>query len=57
MSLWQVPDLQTMAFMTRFYENWISERLPIREAFQKTQLEMRDRFFDPYAWAGFVLIQ
>jgi len=57
MSLWQVPDRATSVFMTRFYENYLEENMTIREAFNKTQLEMRDRFFDPYNWAGFVLIE
>lgn len=57
MSLWQVPDRETMQFMTTFYRNWLEEQLTIPEAFRKTQLEMRDRFFNPYAWAGFVLLE
>ena len=43
--------------MTQFYENWLDNKMEIREAFQKTQLEMRDQFSDPYLWAGFVLIE
>lgn len=54
-SLWQVPDRETSAFMTSFYKSWIEERLSIPEAFSRTQKEMRDRFFNPYQWAGFVL--
>lgn len=57
MSLWQVPDRATKDFMIRFYENYLNEDLPIRDAFNKTQLEMRDRFYDPYNWAGFVLVE
>ncbi len=57
MSLWKVPDRQTRQFMTSFYENYIDQNLNIREAFINTQREMKDRFFDPYSWAGFVLIE
>ncbi len=61
MSLWQVPDRETMQFMTTFYRNWLSEgeskKMSIPDAFRKTQLEMRDRFFNPYSWAGFVLVE
>jgi CHAT domain-containing protein len=57
MSLWQVPDRETMEFMTAFYRNWLEEELPIPDAFRKTQREMRDRFFNPYSWAGFVLVE
>ncbi|MBK7344857.1 MAG: CHAT domain-containing protein [Saprospiraceae bacterium] len=57
MSLWQVPDRQTMEFMTTFYRNWLENGMTIPEAFRKTQLKMRDRFFDAYNWAGFVLVE
>lgn len=57
MSLWQVPDRATSVFMSSFYNNWLKNKLSIREAFNTTQLQMRDRFFDPYNWAGFTLIE
>lgn len=57
MSLWQVPDRETMQFMTTFYQHWLDEKMSIPEAFQLTQREMRDRFFNPYSWAGFVLVE
>ncbi len=57
MSLWQVPDRETMEFMTSFYKNWLEEKMTIPNAFRKTQREMRDRFFNPYSWAGFVLVE
>jgi CHAT domain-containing protein/Tfp pilus assembly protein PilF len=57
MSLWQVPDRETMEFMTAFYRNWLESQMTIPDAFRKTQREMRDRFFSPYSWAGFVLIE
>ncbi|MCF8239601.1 MAG: CHAT domain-containing protein [Saprospiraceae bacterium] len=57
MSLWQVPDQPTKDFMVTFYQHWLENKLTIPEAFRKTQLEMRDRFFDAYNWAGFVLVE
>ncbi len=57
MSLWQVPDRATSVFMKTFYEKYLEDKMNIRDAFNKTQLEMRDRLLDPYAWAGFVLIE
>jgi CHAT domain-containing protein len=57
MSLWQVPDRETMQFMTTFYGHWLADKLAIPEAFQLTQREMRDRFYNPYSWAGFVLVE
>lgn len=57
MSLWQVPDRETSVFMTTFYKNWLQDKQSIPDAFNKTQKEMRDRFFNPYQWAGFILIE
>lgn len=57
MSLWQVPDRETMEFMTTFYSHWLSEKMSIPEAYHQTQKEMKDRFLNPFSWAGFVLIQ
>ncbi len=57
MSLWQVPDRKTMEFMTTFYSHWLSEKMSIPEAYHQTQKEMKDRFLNPFSWAGFVLIQ
>jgi CHAT domain-containing protein len=55
MSLWQVGDIATAAFMTKFYRYWLEEKMSIPEAFRATQLAMRDR--DLYDWAGFVLVE
>ena len=57
MSLWQVPDRQTKDFMVTFYRHWLEDEMTIPEAFRKTQQEMKERFYDPYQWAGFVLVE
>ena len=57
MSLWQVPDRETMEFMKVFYQNWLTQEMSIPEAFRATQKKMRSRFPDPFAWAGFVLVE
>ncbi len=57
MSLWQVPDQETSIFMITFYKNWIVHKMSIPDAFRSTQGEMRERFINPYQWAGFVLIE
>ncbi len=57
MSLWQIPDNETKEFMITFYKNWLIEKLSIPEAFRKTQQEMREKYGDPYRWAGFVLVE
>ncbi len=57
MSLWQVPDRETKYFMVSFYKNWLNDKSTVREAFYKTQQEFRQRFVNPYQWAGFVLLE
>ncbi|MCB0520376.1 MAG: CHAT domain-containing protein [Lewinellaceae bacterium] len=57
MSLWQVPDQETSVFMTTFYKNWLQGKMAIPDAFRSTQQEMRERFVNPYQWAGFVLVE
>jgi len=57
MSLWQVPDKQTSLLMTTFYKKWLENKMTIPEAFHAAQKELRDNGFDPYNWAGFVLVE
>ncbi|MBP6810016.1 MAG: CHAT domain-containing protein [Saprospiraceae bacterium] len=57
MSLWQVPDRETKDFMVSFYKHWLEQKTSIRQAFQATQSEFRERFIHPYLWAGFILLE
>ena len=57
MSLWQIPDRETTEFMVSFYKNWLQKKKSIPEAFRITQKEMRERFINPFSWAGFVLVE
>ncbi|MCX7832715.1 MAG: CHAT domain-containing protein [Ignavibacteria bacterium] len=57
MSLWKVPDKQTVELMNLFYQYWI-EGMSKYEAFRKAQLEMNKNYpKDPYLWGAFVLIE
>jgi CHAT domain-containing protein len=55
MSLWQVPDKETVEFMEKFYKKLLKEK-DVRQAFNETQKEMRKKY-DPYFWAAFVLVE
>lgn len=57
MSLWQVPDYQTQELMTEFYKKFLNEKLPARQALRAAQDEMRRRHYEPYYWAGFVVVE
>ena len=57
MSLWQIPDRETKDFMVRFYEHFLEDKMTIPDAFRLTQKEMKERFYNPHQWAGFVLVE
>ena len=62
MSLWSVPDKETLELMKLFYQKWLSG-MDKHEALKQAQLEMRQRVRSehdghdlPYYWAAFVLV-
>lgn len=55
MSLWQIPDKETVEFMEGFYQKFLAAK-DIRRAFSDTQREMRQKY-DPYYWGAFVLME
>jgi hypothetical protein len=56
-SLWSVPDKETMELMTLFYSDLTKTLNPIA-SFAKAQKEMRNLYpTDPEKWAGFVLVR
>lgn len=57
MSLWQVPDYHTKELMVRFYQNWLEKEMDIRAALLAAQNSMRDEGYEPFHWAGFVILE
>lgn len=55
MSLWQVPDKETVEFMNIFYNAWLKGS-EIHDAFKFAQDKMKKKY-DPYYWAAFVLLK
>jgi len=56
-SLWSVPDKETMELMTLFYSDLTKTLNPVL-SFEKAQKEMRTKYpTDPEKWAGFVLVR
>jgi CHAT domain-containing protein len=62
MSLWSVPDAETLELMKRFYTKWLAGT-EVHEALKQAQLEMRDKVKTshdgkdlPYYWGAFVLV-
>jgi len=57
MTLWQIPDSQTVELMSRFYTEWFSGR-SVPEALIAAQRYMKHNYpLQPYMWAAFVLIR
>ena len=56
MSLWKVDDKVTQEFMSRLYEIWLNDKTSIRETFNKTQLEIKAKYPQPYYWGAFILL-
>ena len=56
-SLWEVPDQETVEFMTNFYDNWLQIG-HLQNAFSKTQKMMHSKYdSEPHKWAAFILVQ
>jgi CHAT domain-containing protein len=56
-SLWSVPDKETMELMTLFYADLTLTKNPVI-SFEKAQKEMRMKYpTEPEKWAGFVLVR
>lgn len=54
-SLWKVPDAQTVELMKLFYTQWQKGK-SLPEAFRQAQLKMSKKY-SPYEWAAFKLIR
>lgn len=55
MSLWKVNDVTAQELMTGFYERWLGG-MDKFQAFKETQLELKNKYNDPYHWGSFVLL-
>ena len=55
MSLWKVPDEATAELMIGFYQLWLSGKTK-NEAFASAQKLVREKYGEPYYWAGFVMM-
>lgn len=56
MTLWQVNDYVSKEFMKIFYENLIYKKLNPDSALLEAKMSIREKYHDPYYWAGYVLL-
>lgn len=55
MSLWPVDDRATAELMFTFYRHWLTGT-EMHLAFTQAQNEIRQKYPEPYYWAGFVML-
>ena len=55
MSLWKVDDNATSLMMQTFYDHLLSGKTK-REAFGLAQAAVREKYLEPYYWAGFIML-
>ena len=55
-SLWSVDDQKTQEFMINFYEQLLKTS-SIINSFNQTQRTMREKYKNPFYWAGFQVIE
>ena len=56
MSLWPVDDAATQLMMTEFYQHWIGQKEPKRDAFAHARNIVKKQYSDPKYWAAFILL-
>lgn len=55
MSLWTVSDNATQELMTEFYNQWFILK-DKRAAFRQAQMNLKQKFPEPFYWGAFVLV-
>ena len=55
MSLWKVQDDATSMLMTQFY-TYLTDGIEKHQALWKAMMDVKEKYKDPYYWAGFVML-
>ena len=55
MSLWKVQDDATSMLMTQFYK-YLTDGIEKHQALWKAMMAVKEKYPDPYYWAGFIML-
>jgi CHAT domain-containing protein len=55
MSLWKVQDDATSMLMTQFY-TYLTSGIEKHQALWKAMMDVKEKYKDPYYWAGFIML-
>ena len=55
MSMWKIPDKETVELMTDFYTAAIINKKSKIDALREAQLKMKNKYHDPYYWGAFIM--
>lgn len=55
MSLWKVNDVATSLLMTHFYM-YLTNGIERHQALWKAMMDVKEKYSDPYYWAGFIIL-
>ncbi|MDE5750021.1 MAG: CHAT domain-containing protein, partial [Duncaniella sp.] len=56
MSLWEASEKSATLFMSTFYSELAQNGFDSHNAFAKARSAVRERFPEPFYWAGFILV-
>ena len=56
MTLWNVSDFVTKEFMITFFTKLAKNGWRKRQAFNEAKRIIREKYPEPYYWAGFVML-
>lgn len=56
MSMWEVDDKATQELMTYFYDFWIDKKMTKKDAFNKAQRKIREKYKHPYYRGAFIIL-
>ncbi|MBL7728859.1 MAG: CHAT domain-containing protein [Dinghuibacter sp.] len=57
MSLWPVPERETQELFSLFYTNWVNKKMDMHTALERAQKALLNKNYNPFYWAGWVIVE